>query len=300
MPLAVIGTVAVDSVETPYGNRGAVMGGSASYFSYAASFFTPVALVAVVGDDFPEEYRKVLKERPIDLGHLKTVRGKTFHWKGKYENDMNSAITLETHLNALLDFDPEWNLPKPPEFLFLANIDPTLQAKVLDRFRSEKPRYVACDTMNFWIQSKKKDLLEILKRVDCLILNDGEARALTGLSNLVQAAETIQRMGPRHLVIKKGEHGVLLFYGRDQAAMPALPLKKVFDPTGAGDTFAGGMIGYLASRKKVDFQNFKKAAAYGTVMASFTVQDFGLENLRRIRARDLKVRLEVFRNLGKF
>lgn len=299
-PLAVIGTVAIDAVETPFGKRDRVFGGSASYFSYAASFFTPVALAAVVGRDFPQEYRDVLAERPIDLTHLETREGKTFCWKGKYGTDLNSAQTLDTQLNVLLEFDPQLKFKKFPPFLFLANVDPVLQAKVLDQAEKPRLRFVACDTMNYWIQNKKKELLKVIARVDCIVLNDGEARQLTGESNLIRAAQKVKAMGPAHVVIKKGEHGVLLFSGTQFFALPAYPLESVFDPTGAGDTFAGGFMGYLAATGDLSFQNMKKAVAIGSVTASFTVEDFGLESLRRISRSDLNARLKLFQRISSF
>lgn len=299
-PLIVVGTVAIDSIKTPFGEQEKVFGGSASYFSYAASFFNQVALVGVVGQDFPDEYRAVLKERPIDLSNLKTVSGKTFAWKGFYENDMNSAKTLETHLNVLASFDPEMELKQDPEFVFLANIDPVLQLKVLDQLPKSKLRFTACDTMNYWISSKKEDLLRVLARVDGFVLNDAEARQLTGEPNLVRAAQIIRGYGPGHVIIKKGEHGVLVFAQNRFFALPAYPLETVFDPTGAGDSFAGGLMGYLALTKDTGFDNLKKAAAYGTIIASFAVEEFGLEKLRKISRRHLDERLELFRHISSF
>lgn len=297
-PLVVVGTVAIDSLETPFGKRDRVFGGSASYFSYAASFFTPVALVANVGSDFPAEYRKVLAERPIDLSHLEVTPGKTFFWKGKYGSDLNTAITLDTQLNVLMEFSPRLRFERTPDFLFLANIDPQLQGKVLDQLHKPKLKFVACDTMNFWIKSKKEDLKKIIGRVDCLVLNDGEARELTGESNLIRAAQTVKSWGPDAVVIKKGEHGVLLFYRSQFFALPAFPLEDVFDPTGAGDTFAGGMMGYLASAGKVDFETMKKAVAMGSIIASFTVENFGLERLRKLTEKDIKERLAIFKKIS--
>lgn len=299
-PLAVVGTVAIDAVETPFGKKDRVFGGSATYFSYAASFFTPVALVAVVGRDFPDEYRAVLEERPIDLSHLQVMNGKTFSWRGKYESDLNTAKTLETQLNVLLDFNPKLHFPQKPDFLFLANIDPVLQGRVLDQLEKPRLKFVACDTMNYWIASKKKELLEVLARVDALVLNDGEARELTGESNLIRAAQKVKNMGPDHVVIKKGEHGVLLFYESQFFALPAYPLESVFDPTGAGDTFAGGLMGYLSATGDLSFENIKRAVAFGSVAASFAVEDFGLESLRRIQRRDLEARLDLFRKISTF
>lgn len=299
-PLAVVGTVAVDSVETPFGKKDSVFGGSASYFAYAASNFTPVSLAAVVGEDFPQEYRDILSERAIEMSHLETIPGKTFHWSGKYEGDMNAAITLDTQLNVLLEFDPKISYSNTPEFLFLANVDPTLQGKVLDQLEKPKIKFVALDTMNFWIENKNKELLDVLARIDCIVLNDGEARQLTGETNLIRAAQKVREMGPDHVVVKKGEHGSLVFFKEKFFALPAYPLENVYDPTGAGDTFAGGMMGYLTQAGEVTFENFKRAVAYGTVTASHTVEDFGLEALRRTSKEDLDQRLEAFRAISTF
>ncbi len=299
-PLAVVGTVAIDAVETPFGKRDRVFGGSASYFSYAASFFTPVSLVAVVGEDFPQEYRKVLEERPIDLSHLHKSEGKTFFWRGRYSSDLNSAQTLETQINVLTKFNPLLKFKKQPDFVFLANIDPALQLRVLDQLEKPRLKFVACDTMNYWIAHQREDLLRVLARVDCLVINEGEARELTGESNLIRAAQKIKTYGPDHVMIKKGEHGVLLFYGAQFFALPAFPLESVFDPTGAGDSFAGGVVGYLASTGRLDFLNMKRAVAWGSVIASFTVEDFGLESLRRTSWKMLRERLAVFRKISKF
>ncbi len=298
--LVVVGTVAIDSVTTPFGSKDRVFGGSASYFSYAASLFTEVALVGVVGRDFPDEYENILKERNIDLSHLLKTEGKTFSWKGSYEGDMNAAKTLETHLNALESFDPKIKFENPGPFVFLANIDPALQLKVIDQIQKPRLKFLASDTMNFWIQSKKEALLEVLGRVDCLVLNDGEARMLTGEPNLVTAGKKIREMGPGYVIIKKGEHGVLMVSEHGCSPLPAYPLESVFDPTGAGDTFAGGLMGYLASVKKVDFSEIKKAIAYGTIVASFTVEDFGLDALRKINRNDIEERLDLFKKLCQF
>jgi sugar/nucleoside kinase (ribokinase family) len=299
-PLMVVGTVAIDSVETPFGKQEAVFGGSASYFSYASSYFTPVDLVAVVGADFPPDYRKVLEERPIGLDHLVVSDGKTFHWKGKYEHDMNSAVTLETQLNVLLEFKPKLKAGARPEYVFLANIDPDLQMDVLDQAKKPHCKFVACDTMNFWIENKPKELEKVLHRVNMIVVNDGEARLLSQEVNLVKAAKKIQRMGPEIVIVKKGEHGALLFHGERFFALPAYPLEEVFDPTGAGDTFAGGVMGYLTKTDDLGFENVKRAVAYGAVVASFTVERFGLERLRSLKAGDVESRLEEFRTLCHF
>lgn len=299
-PLAVIGTVAIDAVETPFGKRERSFGGSASYFSYAASFFSPVSLVAVVGKDFPEEFRKVLEERPIDLSHLEHSDGKTFFWRGKYQFDMNTAETLETQLNVLTEFVPQLHFSSHPEFLFLANIDPVLQEKVLHQIGKPKARFVACDTMNFWIEKKRADLLRVLAHVDAIVINEGEARQLAGETNLVRAAQKIRTWGPGKVIIKKGEHGALVFDEGKFFALPAYPLETVFDPTGAGDSFAGGMMGYLAKTGDVSFENLKKAVAFGAVVASFTVENFSLDRLRKLDLKQIEERLGLFRKICSF
>ncbi len=299
-PLMVVGTVAIDSVETPFGKRDSVFGGSASYFSYAASFFTPVELIAVVGQDFPKEYRSILEERPIGLDHLMTGSGKTFHWKGKYEMDLNTAHTLDTQLNVLLEFKPQLKADREPEYLFLANIDPALQLDVLNQVKRPKCKFVACDTMNFWITGKRADLEKVLKRVDMVVLNDGEARQLAGEANLFKAARKIQAMGPGTVIIKKGEHGAILFYGPQFFVLPAYPLEEVFDPTGAGDTFAGGVMGSLVKLNEINFENLKQAVVNGAVIASFTVEAFGLDRLRKLNPSEIENRRSQFRKLCHF
>ena len=299
-PLMVVGTVAIDSVETPFGKKDSVFGGSASYFSYAASFFTPVELVAVVGEDFPKAYREVLEKRPIGLGHLVTNRGKTFYWKGKYGSDLNTAHTLDTQLNVLLDFKPRLKDGSEPEYLFLANIDPVLQMEVLNQVKRPKCRFVGCDTMNFWIEGKRSELEKVLKRVDMIIINDGESRLLAREANLISAARKIQAMGPGTVIVKKGEHGAFLFHREQFFILPAYPLEEVFDPTGAGDSFAGGVMGYLAKTNDLGFENLKRAMVYGAVIASFTVENFGLERLTTLRDSEIESRLSDFRKLCFF
>ncbi len=299
-PLAVIGTVAIDEVETPFGKRDRAFGGSASYFSYAASFFTPVSVVAVVGKDFPKDFLSILEGRPIDLSHLEHSDGKTFFWRGRYRYDMNAAETLETQLNVLTEFNPKLNFNSPPDFLFLANIDPVLQEKVLDQAGKPKARFVACDTMNFWIEKKRPELIRVLARVDGIIINENEARQLAGEANLIRAAQKIHSWGPAKVVIKKGEHGVLLFDQGQFFPLPGYPLETVFDPTGAGDSFAGALMGYLAKTGDLSFENLKKAVAYGAVMASFTVEDFSLDRLRRLDFGQIEERLAIFRRLCSF
>jgi len=299
--LLVIGTVAVDSIQTPYGQLEEAFGGSASYFSYAASFFVPVKLIAVVGEDFPDTFRSVLSEHQIDLSGLQVlVGGKTFRWKGKYEFDMNVAQTLDTQLNVLLDFQPKVEKSDSLPYIFLANIDPDLQLQVLKQVNRQKVKLVACDTMNFWIENKRQQLDETLKHIDLIVINDGEARQLTGETNLVKAAKKIQSLGPDKVVIKKGEHGVLLFYGEQFASLPAYLLEEVYDPTGAGDSFAGGLMGYLSQTEDLSFEGFKKAIAYGSVVASFAVEKFSLERLREIKLSDVEDRLKDFQQLLTF
>lgn len=299
-PLAVIGTVAIDEVETPFGRRERAFGGSASYFSYAASFFSPVSLVAVVGKDFPNEFRKVLEERPIDLSHLEHSDGKTFFWRGRYRFDMNTAETLETQLNVLTQFKPLLRFKSYPEFVFLANIDPSIQWTVLEQIGKPRAKFVACDTMNFWIENKKAELLRVLAHVDAIVVNEGEARQLAEETNLIRAAQKIRSWGPGKVIIKKGEHGVLLFDEGHFFALPAFPLETVFDPTGAGDSFAGALMGYLAKTRDLGFDNLKKAVAMGAVVASFTVEDFSLDRLRKLDLGQIQERLEIFRRVCSF
>ncbi|HNV86193.1 MAG TPA: PfkB family carbohydrate kinase [Candidatus Omnitrophota bacterium] len=298
--LTVVGTVAFDCLETPFGKRDDVFGGSASFFSMSASYFTPVSLVAVVGKDFPDGFRKILEDRKIDLSGLEVTDGKTFRWKGKYSGDMNSAQTLETHLNVLETFSPRLGKNRDSEFVFLANVDPDIQGKVLDQVNGAAVKLSALDTMNYWIHTRKESLLKVLKRVGLLVINDAEARDLSGEHNLIRAARLIQKMGPSTIVLKKGEHGVLLFNRDDVFALPAYPLEKVFDPTGAGDTFAGGFMGYLAKTGDLGFENLKRAVSYGTVMASFAVEDFGLERLRTLDEAAIEDRLRKFRTIVSF
>ncbi len=297
--LIVIGTVAIDELSTPFGSQQIVFGGSASYFSYAASFFTRVGVVAVVGKDFPDAYRKVLEEREIDLSHLQVLSGKTFHWKGKYESDMNAAITLRTDLNVLSDFKPKIFYEKTPEYVFLANVDPDLQLSVLDQVHGSSLKFVACDTMNFWIQNKRDAVQKVLSRVHAVFMNDGEARQLTGEVNLIKAAQHIHNMGPEYVIVKKGEHGALLYSHEGLFVYPAYPLESVYDPTGAGDSFAGGVMGYLAAARKVNLKIMKTAIAYGTIVASFTVEKFGLDRLREVKRDHFDKRLDVLKKICK-
>ena len=299
MSVLVVGSVALDSVETPFGVREDVLGGSATFFSMSASFFSPVKVVAVVGDDFPEEHLKLLRDRKIDVSGLVRVPGRTFRWKGKYTHQLNEAQTLDTQLNVFEHFEP--NLPaahRETPFLFLGNIDPVLQSRVVDQVK--KPKLIAMDTMNFWIGGKLAELKKTLSRVDLLFVNDGEARALSGEHNIVKAARAISAMGPRLVVIKRGEYGALLFDGEHVFSAPAFPLAEVFDPTGAGDTFAGGFMGYLASTNDITQENLRRALVMGSVMASFTVEKFSLDRLKTVTPDEIRGRYKAFRKLTAF
>jgi sugar/nucleoside kinase (ribokinase family) len=299
MALLVVGSVALDSLETPFGRREDVLGGSASYFSACASFFGPARVVAVVGEDFPEEHLRFLASRGVDLAGLVRRPGRTFRWKGRYEFDLNTAHTLDTQLNVFADFRPE--LPpahRDSEYVFLGNIDPDLQRMVLDQVRA--PRFVACDTMNFWISSKRESLLRTLKRVDMLFVNDAEARQLAEEHNVVKAARRILSFGPRAVVVKRGEYGALFFSGDEVFSASAYPLPAVFDPTGAGDSFAGGFMGYLAKSRREDHATMRRAIVLGSVLASFTVEQFSLDRLRTLRPEEIAARFAEAKRLAHF
>jgi len=299
MALLVVGSVALDSVETPFGSRRDVLGGSATYFSTCASFFGPVRLVAVVGEDFPDEHLAFLRSRGVDLEGLVRRPGRTFRWSGRYEFDLNQAHTLDTQLNVFADFRPE--LPasyRDSTHVFLGNIDPDLQRRVVDQIRS--PRFVAADTMNFWIESKRASLLETLKRVDLLFVNDAEARQLAGEHNVVRAARAILSFGPKAIVVKRGEYGALYFSGEEVFAASAYPLPELFDPTGAGDSFAGGFMGYLARARGLDHATMRRAIVLGGVLASFAVEKFSLERLHELTADEIRLRFGEFRRLAHF
>ena len=299
MDILVVGSVAFDSIETPFGRGDEVLGGSATYFSTAASFFTGVRLVAVVGEDFPETHRNFLGARNIDLTGLQVAPGATFRWKGRYGYDLNEAQTLETRLNVFEGFRPQ--LPesfRDAEVVFLANIDPELQLEVLSQVR--RPRIVACDTMNFWIAGKREALVNTLRHVDILVINEGETRQLANEPNLVRAARAILALGPRTLVVKRGEYGVLVFGEHSIFSIPAYPLEEVFDPTGAGDTFAGGFLGYLAATGNFSDAAIRKATVFGSVMASFTVEDFSLDRLRSVAWPEIEERFRRFQALTTF
>ncbi len=295
----VVGSVALDSVETPFGKADEVLGGSGNYFASSASHFTPVQLVGVVGDDYPLDKLAPLAARGVDLSGVEKAEGTSFRWRGRYRHDLNSAETLETHLGVFSHFRP-----KIPEqfrrapFVFLANIDPRLQLQVLEQV--EKPRLVACDTMNFWIESRRPELVELLGHVDLITLNDAEARQLTEHTNLVQAARWIMDKGPKHVLIKKGEHGAFMFTRESIFFAPAYPLESVFDPTGAGDSFAGGFIGYLAATGDLSDRNMRRAVVVGSAMGSFAVEKFSNARLLEITRADIDARIQEFRQLVAF
>jgi sugar/nucleoside kinase (ribokinase family) len=299
MSLLVIGTVAFDSVETPFGKAEEVLGGSATYFSTSASYFTDVKLVAVVGEDFPEEHVEFLRSKEIDVKGLQRTSGKTFRWKGRYDYDLNTAHTLDTQLNVLASFKPE--LPddyRDAEYVFLGNIDPELQLEVLKQVR--RPKLVACDTMNFWIEGKPNELKETLRHVDILTINEGEARELAKEPNLVKAARTILSMGPKTLIVKRGEYGSLMFSDSGIFSAPAYLLESVFDPTGAGDTFAGGFMGYLANTGNLNDGAVRQAIVFGSVMASFNVEEFSLNRIRSLDCKEIEGRYREFKRLTHF
>ena len=299
MSLLVVGSVAFDSVKTPFGEAENAVGGSATYFSVSASFFSDVQLVAVVGEDFSDEEVSFLNSKNIDTQGLKRVKGNTFRWKGEYTYDLNEAHTLETHLNVFEKFSPV--LPedyKNAKFVFLGNIDPELQMSVLKQVR--EPVFVGLDTMNYWIDGKRSALIEVLKQVDILTINDGEARQLTEEYNLVKAAQAILTYGPKILIIKRGEYGALMFNGVNIFAAPAYPLEMVFDPTGAGDSFAGGMMGYLANVNDLSDDNLRRSIIFGSVMASFNVENFSLNRMRTLTYPEIEKRFKMFQRLTHF
>jgi len=299
MSLLVVGSVAFDSVKTPFGEVDEVLGGSATYFSTAASYFTDVSIVAVVGTDFPEKHLLFLKSRNINIEGIEKAEGKTFRWKGEYGYELNEARTLDTQLNVFQSFQPK--LPtsyKEKKVVFLANIDPDLQRDVLKQVKN--PDLVACDTMNFWIEGKKDSLLETLKMVDILLINDSEARELSGNPNLVKAADIIMSYGPKTLIIKQGEYGALMFKDKKIFSAPAYPLESVFDPTGAGDCFAGGFMGFLTSTMNFEESNIRKAIIFGSVMASYNVEAFSLDKIKTLDYKEIESRFIEFKRLTHF
>lgn len=299
MGILVTGTVALDTVTTPFGHIEEGLGGSATHFSVSACNYTDVHLVAVVGADFPQSHIDFLKSKEIDVSGLERTGGKTFRWVGKYDYDLGNAQTLDTQLNVLAEFSPKVpeNLKKP-EFLFLANIDPDLQRQVIEA--CERPQLIAMDTMNFWIEGKREALLKTMKMVDLVTINETEARLLAGESNLVVAARKIRELGPKYLVIKQGEYGALLFYGDHVFSAPGYPLEEIKDPTGAGDSFAGGFMGYLAQKKDTSLETMKQAVIYGSVMASCNVESFSCDRLAKITPEDIKARYAAFKKLTHF
>jgi sugar/nucleoside kinase (ribokinase family) len=299
MSLLVVGSVALDDIEAPAGSAKSVLGGAASYFGVAASFFTPVRVVAVVGDDFPEEHVAFLASRGLDLAGLQRVPGRTFRWGGRYRESLNERDTLFTELGVFERFEPV--IPpayRDSEWVFLANIQPRLQRSVLEQTRA--PRFSAMDTMNFWIEGARAELEKTLAVVKGLVINDEEARQLTGQSNLVRAADAIRALGPRVVIVKRGEHGALLFDDSGVFAAPAFPLREVRDPTGAGDSFAGGLMGALASGGQLDRDSLRRAMIYGSVLASFCVERFSLDRLRDLTRAEIDTRFGEFRRLTAF
>jgi len=302
MSLLTIGTVAFDALETPYGKTDKIIGGSCTYIALSAAFFLPqVNVVAVVGDDFPQEYMDSLISKGINLEGLQIKKGeKSFFWAGKYHNNMNSRDTLVTDLNVLADFKPMIpNSYQDCEYLMLGNLTPKVQIEAIQGLKN-RPKLVVMDTMNFWMDVAMDDLKDVLTLVDVLCINDEEARQLSGQYSLRTAAKLIMEMGPKTLIIKKGEHGALLFQDSKMFYCPALPLEEVFDPTGAGDTFVGGFIGYLAQTNDISFENMRKAIVYGSAMASFCVEKFGTERLFEVTASDLEARVGEFKELARF
>src|SRR5688572_21889733 len=302
MSLIVVGSMAFDAIETPFGKIDRIVGGSATYVAYTATnFITPVRQVSIIGEDFPEAELQELEKRGVDLSGVEKVKGKkSFFWSGKYHLDMNSRDTLVTDLNGLADFNPV--IPasyQGTEFLMLGNLDPVVQLKVIDQLKV-RPKLIVMDTMNFWMEIAMPKLQEVLKKVDALLVNDSEARQLSGEYSLVKAAKKILKMGPSYLIIKKGEHGALLFHDDLVFFAPALPLEDVFDPTGAGDTFAGGFIGHIAKTKDISFENMKTAIIVGSAMASFCVEKFGTIRLREITKEDIDERIQEFVQLVNF
>lgn len=300
--LLIVGTLAFDAIESPFGKTDKILGGAATFIGLAASKFEiDAAIVSVVGDDFPQDYLDVLSHQNIDLSGVEIVKdGKTFFWSGRYSNDLNSRDTLATELNTLADFDPV----VPQEYqdadvVMLGNLDPRIQLNVINQMR-QRPKLIILDTMNFWMDNTLEDLLTVIKKIDVITINDEEARQLTNQHSLVKAAAQIHEMGPKYVVIKKGENGALLFHDNNVFFAPALPLEEVFDPTGAGDTFAGGFSGYLASTKNTSFENMKNAVVHGSNLASFCVEKFGTERMQALTTGEIEKRLEAFSELTQF
>ena len=296
--VVIVGTIALDNVTTPFGRMQNILGGSATFAAYASSFFAKTGIVSIVGEDFPEEYSKIFTDRGICLNGL-VKKGKTFRWHGSYEGDMNEAKTLNTELNSLLDFNAE--LPddyKDAEYVFLGNIDPELQMKVISQMRN--PKVIAMDTMNFWIKNKKDKVIEAIKKANLLLINDGEARLLFETSNLICAGKKALELGLKAVIIKKGEHGALLFTKDSHFNAPAYPLENVRDPTGCGDSFGGSLIGYIAKAGKLNDKVLRKAIVYATSVASHNAEDFSLERLKKISMKDIKARVKEIKRIRKF
>ncbi len=299
MSIIVLGTVALDTVKTPSGFRKHLLGGSAAHFSMSARLFTTVNLVAIIGEDFPDKYIHLLRQKGVVLTSLIRTKGKTFEWEGEYKGDLNSAFTISTELGVLSFFKPAVSREQRNiKHIFLANVDPDIQNHLLTYMRS--PQLIGLDSMNYWIQHKRKSLLKLLKKVHIYVANDQEAKSLSDEHNLIKAAKALHSFGPKMVLIKKGEHGVIFYDGKLIFSLPAYPVDKVIDPTGAGDTFAGGFMGYLARSKKINAANIKRALAYGTVAASFNVEDFGLNRTAHLTKKDLRVRLNQFRKFVLF
>jgi sugar/nucleoside kinase (ribokinase family) len=300
MSLLVVGSMAFDAIETPFGKVDRTVGGAASYFALAASYFAPVRVVAIVGEDFTEKERAIFRGRKIDLSGVEQAQGKSFFWAGRYSQNMNERTTLVTELNVFADFNPK--LPGSyydSSFIFLGNIDPTLQRSVLTQIRC-KPKMIGLDTMNYWIERTPAELRETLKHTQILMINDDETRQLTGEHNLLRAAKHVFKMGPRTLVIKRGEHGALMVHDRFIFSVPGFPLEEVHDPTGAGDSFAGGFMGYLAGAGRINDKTLRKAMVYGSVLGSFAVERFGVERLTRLKMAEIKKRAHLFSKLTAF
>ncbi|ESU24320.1 carbohydrate kinase [Flavobacterium enshiense DK69] len=300
--LLIVGTVAFDAIETPFGKTDKILGGAGTYIGLSASHFNlKSAIVSVVGDDFPQEYLDLLKAKNIDISGLEVVQGgKTFFWSGRYHNDLNSRDTLDTQLNVLADFQPKVPADfKNADVVMLGNLHPLVQSSVLDQMETQ-PKLVVLDTMNFWMDCALPELLDVIKRVDVITINDEEARQLSGEYSLVKAAAKIHEMGPKYVVIKKGEHGALLFNSDKVFFAPALPLEEVFDPTGAGDTFAGGFAGFITQSENISFDNMKNAIIYGSNLASFCVEKFGTERMEKLQKEEVSARLRQFKALTQF
>ncbi|MDI1254840.1 MAG: PfkB family carbohydrate kinase [Flavobacterium sp.] len=300
--LLIVGTVAFDAIETPFGKTDKILGGAATFIGLSASHFNlQSAIVSVVGDDFPQEYLDLLTARNIDISAIEIVKGgKTFFWSGKYHNDLNSRDTLVTELNTLADFNPVVpNHFKDADVVMLGNLHPIVQSGVLNQMEKQ-PKLVVLDTMNFWMDCALPELLDVIKRIDVITINDEEARQLSGEYSLVKAAAKIHTMGPKYVVIKKGEHGALLFHNKEVFFAPALPLEEVFDPTGAGDTFAGGFSGFITQSENISFENMKKAIIHGSNLASFCVERFGTERMQQLDKQEVQNRLKQFKALTQF